>query len=106
MRMLIVMPKQFKLMLIVNVLLILLFVLANYAMWNMVNSNTHLGHTTMNPLNIIESMWGDVVEGKIYRIDGMGIMRNFPFWIFFVAIAVNLYFIYRLQRTETKQTPS
>ena len=104
--MLIVMPKQFKLMLFVNVLLILLFVLANYAMWNLVNSNTHLGHTTMNPLNVIESMWGDVVDGEIYRIEGMGIMPNFPFLIFFVAIAVNLYFIHRLQRTETKQTLS
>ena len=97
---------RFRSIVIVNVVLILLFVLANYALWNMVNSDTHLGHTTMNPLNVIESMWGDVVDGKIYRIDGMGIMPNFPFWIFFIAIAVNLYFIYRLQRTETKQNPS
>ena len=91
---------------VVNALLILLFLIANYAMWNMVNSNTHLGHTTMNPLYVIESMWG-VVDGKIYRIDGMGIMPNLPFWLFFVTIAVNFYFIYKLQRSnETKQKPS
>ena len=94
------MSKQFKLMIMVNALLIFLFLIANYALWNMVNSNTHLGHTVMNPLNVIESMWGDVVDGEIYRIDGMGIMPNFPFWLFFVAIAVNMYFIFRLQRTK------
>jgi hypothetical protein len=94
------MSKQFKLMIMVNALLIFLFLIANYALWNMVNSNTHLGHTVMNPLNVIESMWGDVVEGEIYRIDGMGIMPNFPFWLFFVAIAINMYFIFRLQRTK------
>ena len=84
----------------VNALLIFSFLIANYALWNMVNSNTHLGHTVMNPLNVIESMWGDVVDGEIYRIDGMGIMPNFPFWLFFVAIAINMYFIFRLQRTK------
>ena len=97
----------FRSIVIVNVVLVLLFVVANYGIWTMVNSNNHLDYTTMNPINVIESMWGDVVDGKIYRIDGMGILPNFPFWIFFIAIAVNLYFIYRLQRSkETKQTPS
>jgi type III secretory pathway component EscV len=52
-------------------------------------------------------MWGDVVDGEIYRIDGMGIMPNFPFWLFFVAIAVNIYFIFCLQISkEAKKTTS
>jgi len=41
-------------------------------------------------------MWGDVVDGEIYRVDGMGIMPNFPFWLFFISTAVNLYFIMKL----------
>ena len=101
------MSKQFKQMIFVNILLILLFLIANYAMWNIVDIYPILGNTIMNPINVIVSMWGEVVDGKIYRADGMGIMPNFPFWLFFLSTAVNMYFITKLQRSkETKQTPS
>ena len=34
-------------------------------------------------------------------------LPNLPFWIFFVTVAMNLIFIYSLQRSkETKQNPS
>ena len=76
-------------------------------MWNIVDIYPILGNTIMNPINVIVSMWGEVVDGKIYRADGMGIMPNFPFWLFFLSTAVNMYFITKLQRSkETKQTPS
>jgi hypothetical protein len=89
---------RFRSIIVVNAVLILFFIVANYAVWDMVNSNTHLGNTVMNPINIIESMWGDVIDGKVERIGGLSIMPNFPFWLFFVAIAVNLYFIYNLSK--------
>jgi hypothetical protein len=91
---------RFRSIIIVNAVLILLFIVANYAVWDMVNSNTHLSNTVMNPINVIESMWGDVVDGKVERIDGLNIMPNFPFWLFFVAIAVNLYFINILSKSD------
>ncbi len=89
---------RFRSIIIVNAVLIMFFIVANYAVWNMVNSNTHLGNTIMNPINVIESMWGDVVDGKGERIGGLSIMPNFPFWLFFATIAVNLYFIYNLSK--------
>jgi hypothetical protein len=99
--------KQFKQMIFVNILLILLFLIANYAMWNIVDIYPILGNTIMNPINVIVSMWGEVVDGEIHRADGMGIMPNFPFWLFFISTAVNIYFITKLQRSkETKQPPS
>lgn len=89
---------------VINAVLLLLFVLANYAVWDMVNSNTHLGHTSMNPINIVESMWGDVVDGNVERIDGLSIMFNFPFWLFFVSVAVNLFFIFKQNKKANVQT--
>jgi len=90
---------------IVNVVLILLFVVTNYGMWSMVDIHPILGNTVMNPLNVIVSMWGDVVDGEIYRVGGIRIMPNFPFWLFFISTAVNLYFISRLikQSRSNKQ---
>ena len=85
---------------IVNAVLILLFVASNYGIWDMVNSNTHLGHTSMNAVNIVESMWGDVVDGNIERINGLSILPNLPFWLFFVTVAVNLYFIFKLSKKQ------
>jgi predicted RND superfamily exporter protein len=48
------------------------------------------------------------VNGNNYVGIGSDVlMLNVPFWLFFIAIAVNLYFIFRLQRSkETKQNPS
>ncbi len=90
--------RKLTLIVVVNVVLILLFVVTNYGMWNMVDTYPILGHTVMNPINVIVSMWGEVVDGEIYRISGIGIMPNFPFWLFFVSTAVNLYFIVKLSK--------
>jgi hypothetical protein len=91
---------RFRSIIIVNAVLVLLFVASNYVVWDMVNSNPHLGHTSMNAFNIVVSSWGDVVEGTVERIDGMSILPNLPFWLFFVAVALNLYFIYKLSRAS------
>ena len=98
--------RKLTLIVVVNVVLILLFVVTNYGMWNMVDTYPILGHTEMNPLNVIASMWGEVVDGEIYRVEGFRIMPNFPFWLFFVSTAVNLYFIVNQERIKTKQTVS
>jgi hypothetical protein len=93
--------RKLTLIIIVNAVLILLFVITNYSMWNMVDTYPILGHTVMNPLNVIASMWGEVVDGEIYRVQGLRIMLNYPFWLFFVSTAINLYFIVKLNK-ETK----
>jgi hypothetical protein len=90
--------KKLTLIIVVNAVLILLFVITNYGIWNIVDIYPILGNTVMNPINVIVSMWGEVVNGEIYRADGMGIMLNFPFWLFFISTAVNLYFIVKLSK--------
>ena len=90
--------KKLTTVIVVNAVLILLFVITNYGIWDMVHIYPILGYTVMNPINVIVSMWGEVVDGEIYRADGMGIMPNFPFWLFFVSTAVNLYFIVKLSK--------
>ena len=101
------MLRQLRTIIIVNAVLILLFILTNYGIWDVVTSNTHLGHTSMNAFNVVESIWGDVVDGQIYRIDGMFIMPNFPFWLFFISTAANLILFVKLIRDyELKQKPT
>lgn len=90
--------RKLTLIIVVNAVLILLFVITNYGIWNMVDIYPILGNTVMNPINVIVSMWGEVVDGEIYRVDGMGIMPNFPFWLFFISTVVNLYFILKLDK--------
>ena len=89
---------------IVNALLILLFVVTNYVIWNAVDIHPILGNTVMNPINVIVSMWGTVVDGNVERVDGLSILPNLPFWLFFVAVAVNLYFIFKLSKKPQVQT--
>jgi len=81
---------------IVNALLILLFVVTNYVIWDAVDIHPILGNAVMNPINVIVSMWGTIVDGNIERIDGMSILPNLPFWLFFISTAVNIYFITKL----------
>jgi len=81
---------------IVNALLILLFVVTNYVIWDAVDIHPILVNAVMNPINVIVSMWGTIVDGNIERIDGMSILPNLPFWLFFISTAVNIYFITKL----------
>ena len=95
---------RFRSIIIVNVVLVLLFVASNFVVWDAVDIHPVLGNTVMNPINVIVSMWGTVVDGNIERVDGMSILPNLPFWIFFVALAVNLYFIFKLSKKQQIQT--
>ncbi len=102
------MSKQFKLIILVNALLILLFVLSEYQIGSELNSYPNdLRYIRWSPFDIQDSHAYTFVNGNLVGIGGHVLMLNFPFWLFFAAIAINMYFIYRLQRSkETKQTPS
>jgi hypothetical protein len=99
------MIKDSKLMILANVFLSLLFVLANYGIGNEFNSYPHdLRYIHWSPFLIQDSHAYTFVNGNLVGIGGDVLIYNFPFWIFFVAIAVNIIFFYRLQRTkETSQ---
>ena len=86
-----------------NVLLGLLFILSSYFIWVEVDRWTMWN---------IASKWSPTLI-TAYRIPNaptvlmlVGPLLNFPFILFWVMLAVNLYFIIRLQRSkETKSNP-
>ena len=89
------MTKEFKIMLLANSLLIVLFLYANYYVWVNVNnryyfirswSPVEFGLDTINPMVPIPLLW----------------VINLPFFVFWLAIALNLYFIVKLQRKGQK----
>ena len=102
------MSKQFKLIILVNALLMLLFVLSEYSIGNELNSYPNdLRYIRWSPFVIQDVHAGALINGNWVAVGATTLTINFPFWLFFVAIAVNLYFMFRLQRSkETKQTPS
>jgi hypothetical protein len=92
------MLKQFKAVIIANGLVSLLFVLSSYSLWNNVNQ--------WNTWNI-GSIWSPwLIES--YRNPDLPTVQmpvgpewNVPFMLFWVMLAVNLYFIIKLQRTKS-----
>jgi hypothetical protein len=91
------MPRQFKLMIIVNILFGLLFVGFNFLFAFIGN----VSHTTgWTPL------WLTIYDYHTYSINGV-VIPNFSFYFFWALLLANVYFMFRLQRgKETKQTPS
>ena len=96
----VVMHMQLKIVIFVNVLLSLLFVVSNCSIWVEVKQWS---------LWNIASVWSPIYITP-YRIPNtpqvqMPILPlwNIPFALFWVAMAVNLYFVVRLLRT--KKTP-
>jgi hypothetical protein len=92
--------KNLRTVIIVNAFLILLFVSSNYAVWTQFNSDHDLGFSRWNPFWIQDNISGGLVNGNFIGIGASIIMPNYPFWLFFVSIAVNFYLISRLQRNK------
>jgi hypothetical protein len=90
-----------KIATVTNLILALLFVVFNYVIWDDVQSTAHLVQlVSFSPLLIYIQPLGGLDNGQIIPISMAKVpMFNFPFWLFFVALAVNLYFIYKLSKT-------
>ncbi len=93
------MSKQLIYAIFVNLILGLLFVVSNYYVWFNVNK--------WNGMNIA-SIW-DLFSITPYRIPNtpqvqmpINPLLNVPFMLFWVVIAVNLYFIIKLGRVKKK----
>jgi len=97
------MQKQFKLMILANVFLSLLYVYTNYLIWASFSESTAWFHSIHFDPFIIDYYKDYFVNGQMMGYNGKFNLVNYPFWLFFIAIAVNIYFMYRLQRSkETK----
>jgi hypothetical protein len=91
------MDRQIRLMLLVDAFLVFLFALANYYVWVNVNRKGYF-ISGWSPLEFITNPSEPIPVPPI-------VIPNLPFYIFCIAIAVNLYFIIKLQRRlQTKPT--
>ena len=100
--------KEFKAMIILNIVLFLLIGLGDYGIGNEFNSYPNdLRYIRWSPFMIQDSHAYTFLNGNLVGIGGDVLMLNFPFWLFLIAIAMNLYFLFRLQKSkETKQNLS
>jgi hypothetical protein len=94
------MHKQFKIMVLVNALFVVLYLLWNWAEYSAIyvlGSPVYV--TTYYPLYIQYVGAGNAVH--------IFIDSNFTLLLFLLAISMNIYFLFKLQRNiETKQNPS
>jgi hypothetical protein len=96
------MPKQYKLMIFVNSLLGFFFVVSNLVYDYFGNMPSH--HTLWSPLWLT---FYNYVFAEQFGGDAGSQEPNFSFYFFWALLLVNVYFIFRLQRSkETKQTSS
>ncbi len=95
-------------MIIVNIVLLLLIGLGDYGIGNEFNNYPNdLRYIRWSPFMIQDSHAYTFLNGNLVGIGGDVLMLNFPFWLFLIAIAMNLYFLFRLQKSkETKQNTS
>jgi hypothetical protein len=96
------MHKIAKIAIVTNLILALLFIGFNYIVWDDAQSTSHLVQlVTFSPFLIFIQPLGGLENGMIVPISMAKVpMFSFPFWIFFVAIAVNLYFMYKLSEKQ------
>jgi hypothetical protein len=97
------MQKNLRNIILINVLLILVFVGSDYFQWSTINGYTTKSNIEIvwNPLLIHWNNFVYVPNGNNIP-DGFVLFFNYPLVIFLFTVAVNLYFIYRIQRSKEK----
>jgi hypothetical protein len=87
---------------ILNVVLVLLFVSANYAITNVFNSNPETlfsVHWTLGAvIEIVHA--GTIVNGSYVGIGGNELWLDYPMWIFLASTVINMAYIIRLLRKQ------
>ncbi len=98
------MHKIVKYAIVANILLCALFIYANYSLWNSVNAEyPYLITSHWSPLGIVATHY-IISDGSISMLDALYLYFNFPFWIFFLLLAANLFFIAKLARIQSSKT--
>jgi hypothetical protein len=100
--------KKLRTILLLNIILILLFVYADYSIGNEFNKYPDsFYYIHWNPLVIQYNHAGSFVNGNWVAVGALGDMINFPFLLFFASTAINLFFIIlMISEKETKPTSS
>jgi len=91
--------------LIINLILACAFVYSNLSLWSFVNAEyPYLVSSHWSPLGIVAPHY-QYADGNISLIQTPFLAFNYPFWIFWIMLAINLGFIIKLGRNkEAKQS--
>ena len=93
------MLKIAKIAIVVNLTLASLFVYSNFSLWNSVNAEyPYLIASHWTPLGINAPHYAINNDGTIAVIQGIFLYFNTPFWIFWVLLIANRYFIIRIRK--------
>jgi len=96
------MHKIVKYAIVTNILLALLFVYSNFALWGLVNGEyPYLITSHWSPLEISAPHY-IINNDNVSIVQTIYMYFNTPFWIFWLLMVVNLYFVLKISR-ETKQ---
>ena len=96
------MHRQLKIMALANVLPSLFFVLANLVVWLGVESWLNTGSEGLYVVTDVSPLWiqMDITQPLPVMSNAHIDIPNYPFYVFWVAIAVNLFFVIRLGRSK------
>ncbi len=88
---------------ITNILLALLFIYSNFALWNSINGNstTKLITSHWNPLFVTARHYS-YINGIFATVQGIFSYCNTPFWIFLMLLAVNIFFLLKLSKDKVR----
>jgi hypothetical protein len=99
------MHKIAKYAIVVNIIIALIFVYSNVALWSLVNAEyPYLVYSHWSPLGISAPHYIINNEGSIAQLQTVYSYFNSPFWIFWVLLMVNLYFIVKISKESKKQS--
>ncbi len=86
-----------------NLIVSLVFIYSNFTLWNSVNGESpYVIASHWSPLGIIATHYV-INDGSYSMLTTFYSYFNYPFWLFFVAIAANLYFVYKLSKKSKTQ---
>jgi hypothetical protein len=98
------MHKIAKHAIVVNIIITLIFIYSNFALWSLVNAEyPYLITSHWSPLGISAPHYVINNDGSIAQLQTVYSYFNSPFWIFWVLLVANLYLILKISR-EVKQT--
>ena len=85
-----------------NVMLGVAFVFSSYYIWYSLEEYPYTtAHWSPFTVSYVQR---NLVDGELVSITAIRFIPNYPFWLFWVAMAVNLYFIVRLERSGGKKS--
>jgi hypothetical protein len=97
------MHRIIKYAIVINIFLALLFVYTNFSLWSLVNAKyPYLIASHWSPLGISAPHYAINADRSITVVQGIFSYFNSPFWIFWMLLIVNLYFIVELSKEVKK----